>query len=131
MGRAPFRFCFEGSLCYITRVEVGPLLCEPVFMHWCLLLPTPYIASLFDTEVDIGVKDVQSMHDNEWGTLTSGWLCQMPLTVSISWLLDACLSPQILRRVCQVVESACRSPGVCTSLSIMCQDGLTLESLPK
>jgi hypothetical protein len=61
MGRAPSRFRFEGSLCYIARVEVGPLICEQANKHWCLLLPTPYIASLFDTEIDIGVKDIQSM----------------------------------------------------------------------
>jgi hypothetical protein len=50
MGRAPSSFRFEGSLCYIARVEVGPLLCVPIFGRWCLLLPTPYISSLFDTE---------------------------------------------------------------------------------
>jgi hypothetical protein len=58
MGRAPLQFRFEGSLCYIAQVEVGPLLCEPVNKYWCLSLPTPYISSLFDTEIDIGVKDV-------------------------------------------------------------------------
>jgi hypothetical protein len=61
MGRAPSKFRFEGSPCYIARVEVGPLLCEPLIKHWCLLLQTPFIASLFDTETDIGVKDVHPM----------------------------------------------------------------------
>jgi hypothetical protein len=56
MGRAPSRFCFEGSLCSIARVEVGPLLCESLIKHWCLLLPTPYTASLFDIGIDTRVK---------------------------------------------------------------------------
>jgi hypothetical protein len=29
MGRAPLRFRVEGSLGYMIRVDVGPLLCEP------------------------------------------------------------------------------------------------------
>jgi hypothetical protein len=60
MGHAPSRFRAEGSLGCIVRVEVGPLLCEPVFKHWCLLLPTPYGYSLFDTDFVIGVKDAHS-----------------------------------------------------------------------
>jgi hypothetical protein len=31
---------------------VGPLLCESLIKHWCLLLPTP----LFDTGIDTRVK---------------------------------------------------------------------------
>jgi hypothetical protein len=42
MGRAPLRFRDEGSLGYMIRVDVGPLLCEPELKHWCLLLPTLY-----------------------------------------------------------------------------------------
>jgi hypothetical protein len=51
MGPAPMRFRFES--CSV----VGPLLCEPIHKHWCLLLPTGSVASLFDTEIDNGVKE--------------------------------------------------------------------------
>jgi hypothetical protein len=120
MGCAPLRFCFEGSLCYIIRIEVGPLLCEPVFKHWCLLLPTPNNSSLFDTELDLVSRTSSYRSDHKWATPAFAWVCQMSSSVSSTWLPDA---------ICgECVKSPSRHYRAHAHLCQSCQPGTTLYS---